>query len=65
MKEVLFDLVLIFALVYSAATIINFRIGIIAMEKKAAKESARKAHISALAGDNLSAHKWEKLREKL
>ena len=65
MKEVLFDLALVFSLVYAVVAIINFRMSVAETEKKAAKERARKAYVSAISGDNISAHRWEKLREKL
>tara|TARA_B100000242_G_C42869914_1_gene403710 strand:+ start:336 stop:533 length:198 start_codon:yes stop_codon:yes gene_type:complete len=65
MNEVLFDLALVFSLVYAVVSIINFRMSVAEMEKKAAKERARKAYVSAISGDNISAHRWEKLREKL
>ena len=65
MNSILFDLILISTVVYAVVTIINFRMSVVELEKKAAKEKARKAHVSAITGDNLSAHRWEKLREKL
>ena len=65
METVLLDVILIIVCVYSVSALVNFRFRVIETEKKAAFERARKAHVLALEGDNLSAHRWEKLKQKL